>query len=173
MMMSMKREYLCPPTCISLFRPKSQCYVPYCIMAMHLLQYHSALDIDWHKMALFRIHFMISFQTFSILLLLLHNLVARNHFWPILLVIRLTQIMGIHIYAARTFWQDKKTQNTHTQVTTWWKNNRIYILLSTGSLAVGPSGRLLALWACLTLSFTPFRRSSRVTHAPIYHRLTP
>ena len=31
----------------------------------------------------------------------------------------------------------------------------------------GPSGRLWALWACLTSSFAPFGRSCRVTHADV------
>ena len=31
----------------------------------------------------------------------------------------------------------------------------------------GPSGRLWALWACLTSSFAPFGRSCRVTHATV------
>ena len=75
------------------------------------------------RLHFFRIYFKIWFQTFSILLL--HNLVARNHFWPLLLVIRLTQIMGIHIYAGRISWQDKENaQYTHTgnHLTEEWQN---------------------------------------------------
>ena len=61
-----------------------------------------------------------------------------------------------------------KTQANMNKYTNKYEETRSLVALSGAQLLCsGPSGRLWALQACLTTSFTPFGRSGRVTHVAV------